>query len=254
MVRAKKHLGQHFLRSEATAARIAEALTGNGYRQVLEVGPGEGVLTQHLLRSRQMETWVAEIDRESVEHLERRFPDLQQRILPGDFLQMDLHRWFTEPFALVGNYPYNISSQIIFKMLDYRDLIPEMVGMFQKEVGERLVAEPGSRTYGILSVLTSAFYTREYLFTVEPEEFRPPPKVRSGVIRMQRREQGALGCDEADFRRVVKMAFNQRRKTLRNALKGLNLPPDAGDDKLLSLRAEQLHYRDFVYLAQKLSS
>jgi 16S rRNA (adenine1518-N6/adenine1519-N6)-dimethyltransferase len=250
-VRAKKHLGQHFLKSSATAAKIAAGLSGKGYEKILEVGPGMGILTQHLLPQEQ-ELWVAEIDRESVIYLEQHFPALAGRIIPADFLQLNLKDHFGQAFALVGNYPYNISTQIVFKMLENRSLIPEMVGMFQKEVADRLVAEPGSKIYGITSVLCAAWYEREYLFTVEPEEFNPPPKVRSAVIAM-RRKASEPEIDEALFYRVVKSAFNQRRKTLRNALKSLNLPLEALPASWLSQRAEQLSYQQFLEITRLFS-
>lgn len=249
MVRAKKHLGQHFLRNEDVALRIARSLSGQGYGKVLEIGPGMGVLTR-FLQNDNYELTVAEIDRESVVYLETHFPGL--RIVPGDFLKLEPFEIMKGSFALVGNYPYNISSQIVFKMLENKEHIPEMVGMFQKEVAERLVAGPGSKTYGILSVLCDAFYEREYLFTVEAHEFSPPPKVRSGVIRFKRKENYELPCSEKLFKTVVKTAFNQRRKTLRNALKPLNLPAEAVEDSLLNLRAEKLSFHDFIHITQKL--
>lgn len=253
MVRAKKHLGQHFLKDPETAGRIAKAMTGEGFKKLVEVGPGMGILTEHLLKT-EAEVFVVEIDTESVHYLEDNFPALQGHIIPGDFLQLDLREILKEPFGLIGNYPYNISSQIIFKMLDYPDLIPEMVGMFQKEVADRLTAEPGSKTYGILSVLAGVFYEREYLFTVEPEEFNPPPKVRSGVIRFKRRDDWQPEVEVRLLTRVVKAAFNQRRKTLRNALKSLNLPLDGLEASLLQKRAEQLSWQDFVSLTLKLKA
>lgn len=253
MVRAKKHLGQHFLKNPETAKRIAEALSGDGYAKVLEVGPGMGVLTQHLLADTK-EVFVVEIDTESVLYLEEHFPQLNEHIIPGDFLQLDLKALMGEPFALTGNYPYNISSQIIFKMLEYPELIPEMTGMFQKEVADRLTAEPGSKTYGILSVLSAIFYDREYLFTVEADEFIPPPKVRSGVIRFKRRENWEPDFSVPMLTKIVKAAFNQRRKTLRNALKSLNLPMEGISSETLQKRAEQLSWQEFVDLSQTLSA
>ena len=248
MVKPKKYYGQHFLKSSATAGRIAASLSGNGYESVLEIGPGMGILTRELLKA-DADLWVAEIDRESVLYLEENFPELQQRLIPGDFLQMDVAQHFTTPMALVGNFPYNISSQIIFKMLENRNLFPELVGMFQKEVAERLVAAPGSKVYGILSVLCAAYYEGAYLFTVEPEEFRPPPKVRSGVIRFQRKAQEP-DCEFDKLKIIVKTAFNQRRKTLRNALKSLNLPVEKVPEDWWGKRAEQLDYHSFVKLTQ----
>lgn len=251
MVRAKKHLGQHFLKSSETAARIGDALSFEGYSKVLEIGPGMGILTQHLLQ-KDVEVFVVEIDGESVAYLEENFPKLQGHIIPADFLKLKLEEVVKEPFALIGNYPYNISSQIIFKMLDYVDQIPEMAGMFQKEVADRLCAEPGSKTYGILSVLTAVYYERDYLFTVEKEEFNPPPKVRSGVIRFRRKSNYQGDFNPVLLKRVVKSAFNQRRKTLRNALKSLNLPLDGLEESLLQKRAEQLSYLEFIDLTKSL--
>lgn len=251
MVRAKKHLGQHFLKSNETAARIGDALSFEGYSKVLEIGPGMGILTQHLLQ-KDVEVFVVEIDGESVVYLEENFPKLQGHIIPADFLKLKLEEVVKEPFALIGNYPYNISSQIIFKMLDYVDQIPEMAGMFQKEVADRLCAEPGSKTYGILSVLTAVYYERDYLFTVEKEEFNPPPKVRSGVIRFRRKSNYQGDFNPVLLKRVVKSAFNQRRKTLRNALKSLNLPLDGLEESLLQKRAEQLSYLEFIDLTKSL--
>ncbi len=251
MVRAKKHLGQHFLKSSETAARIGDALSFEGYSKVLEIGPGMGILTQHLLQ-KDVEVFVVEIDGESVVYLEENFPKLQGHIIPADFLKLKLEEVVKEPFALIGNYPYNISSQIIFKMLDYVDQIPEMAGMFQKEVADRLCAEPGSKTYGILSVLTAVYYERDYLFTVEKEEFNPPPKVRSGVIRFRRKSNYQGDFNPVLLKRVVKSAFNQRRKTLRNALKSLNLPLDGLEESLLQKRAEQLSYLEFIDLTKSL--
>jgi 16S rRNA (adenine1518-N6/adenine1519-N6)-dimethyltransferase len=249
MVKPKKHLGQHFLKNEAIAQRIALSLSGDGYRQVLEIGPGMGVLTQFLL-GQNFTVKVAEIDAESVAYLETHFKELHGNIIPADFLKLRLAEYFSAPFAIIGNYPYNISSQIVFKMLEHVALIPEMVGMFQKEVAERLVAEPGSKIYGILSVLSAVYYQREYLFTVEPQEFNPPPKVRSGVIRFKRKSTPELDCSYSNLKMVVKMAFNQRRKTLRNALKALNLPQEDWPEGLAGERAEQLSYHQFLALTK----
>lgn len=253
MVKPKKHLGQHFLKNEDIARQIAESLTGKGYDRILEVGPGMGVLTQFLIKQPQPVT-VVEIDTESVEYLHHSFGLEHDQVIEGDFLHLPLGRVFEgEQLAVSGNFPYNISSQIIFKVLEERDRVPEVVGMFQKEVAERITAEPGSKTYGILSVLTAAFYHREYLFTVEPEEFRPPPKVRSGVLRLVRKKDyDQLGCDPKLLSMVVKMAFNQRRKTLRNALKSLTLSLDESRAELLQKRAEQLSLEDFVYITNSL--
>jgi 16S rRNA (adenine1518-N6/adenine1519-N6)-dimethyltransferase len=253
MVKPKKHLGQHFLKDAFVAQRIADSLQGSGYTQVVEIGPGTGVLTQFLLQ-RSEKIWLVEIDSESVSYLQRHFPLEQGQLIEGDFLRLPIEQVFPEPFALIGNYPYNISSQIIFKALEHRDQIPEIGGMFQKEVAERLVAGPGSKTYGIISVFCALWYEREYLFTVEPEVFNPPPKVKSGVIRMRRRDLVETPFDEKLLRSVVKMAFNQRRKTLRNALKSLTLEPSERLADLLNQRAEQLTPQDFVFLTNSVVS
>ncbi len=247
MVKPKKHLGQHFLKDESIAERIAGILSGQGYEQIMEIGPGTGVLTRFLLQ-RPEELYVVELDSESVVFLEQNFPQLQQHILPADFLKLDIEKQMVKPFAVIGNFPYNISSQIVFKILENRHRIPEFGGMFQKEVAERIVAGPGSKTYGILSVLTAAYYEGEYLFTVEPGVFYPPPKVRSGVIRLKRKENYHLPCHEKSFIRVVKSAFNQRRKTLRNSLKSLNLSLEAVEPELLKLRPEQVDLQGFIHI------
>ncbi|MEQ9262071.1 MAG: 16S rRNA (adenine(1518)-N(6)/adenine(1519)-N(6))-dimethyltransferase RsmA [Owenweeksia sp.] len=253
MIRPKKHLGQHFLKDESVAEKIAGILSGEGYEKVVEIGPGMGVLTQFLLRD-DKELFVVEIDRESVEYLDENFPALHKHIIPGDFLRLSLEDVFGTSFSVIGNFPYNISSQIVFKVLENRHLVPEFGGMFQKEVAERITADPGSKTYGILSVLTAAYYEREYLFTVEPEVFNPPPKVRSGVIRLKRKENYQLGCDESLFKRVVKATFNQRRKTLRNGLKSLNLSLENVDEELLKLRPEQLDLQGFIHITKSIST
>lgn len=242
-VRAKKYLGQHFLKDEHIAQQIAESLTGST-PHVLEIGPGMGVLTKYLQANPALDFHAIEIDTESVAYLHDHYPSLH--VIEGDFLKLDLRELFSEPFAVIGNFPYNISSQILFKVYENRNSIPEVVGMFQKEVAERVAAKPGSKTYGILSVLLSAFYDIEYLFTVHEHVFNPPPKVKSAVIRLQRNRVSALPCDEALFTKVVKIGFNQRRKTLRNALKQLNMDISAVPDGLLSQRAEQLTVADFV--------
>lgn len=248
-VRAKKHLGQHFLRDENIARKIAHSLAHTDqYKQVLEVGPGMGVLTKYLIEQNVFETWVAEVDTESVAYLKAHYPQLAPRILEGDFLRMNLNAQFAEPFAVIGNFPYNISSQILFAVLEHRDRVPELVGMFQKEVAERVAEPPGSKTYGILSVLVQAFYKVEYLFTVHENVFQPPPKVKSAVIRLSRNQTTDLGCDEKLFFRVVKAAFNQRRKTLRNALHAFPIKPEFQQHEYFTLRAERLSVADFVAL------
>ncbi len=264
-VRPKKFLGQHFLKDQGTARDIADTVDACPGLPVLEVGPGMGVLTQYLLpKGRELK--VVEIDFESVAYLRKNFPGLEDQIIEDDFLKMHLeHTFGGRPFVLTGNYPYNISSQIFFKMLDYRHLIPCCTGMIQKEVAERMAARPGCKAYGILSVLVQLWYDVEYLFTVEPEVFNPPPKVRSAVIRMTRNDVEDCGCDEALLRRVVKTAFNQRRKMMRGSLKPLfaRLDEETGRGKdhteflaqpLLTRRPEQLGVADFVALTNDVAA
>lgn len=245
-VRAKKHLGQHFLKDMNIARQITEGLTGHGgYKDVLEIGPGMGVLTKFLLENASFTTHVIEIDTESVAYLQKNFEALTPRIIEGDFLKFDTKTVFEGKFAVIGNFPYNISSQIFFRALQIRDDIPEIVCMLQKEVAQRIASPPGNKDYGILSVLLQAFYDIDYLVSVPPGAFDPPPKVQSGVIRLRRNSTPALDCDEKLFFRVVKTAFNQRRKTLRNALKPIGELPD---HPLLTKRAEQLSVPQFVEL------
>lgn len=253
-VKAKKHLGQHFLTDESIAQDIADSLTLNGYKKVLEIGPGMGVLTKYLL-DKPVETFVAEIDKESVEYLQVHYLKLAQNIFSLDFLRHDWQTAFNqEQFAIIGNFPYNISTQIVFKTLELRDFVPEFSGMFQKEVAERICSKKGSKVYGILSVLAQAFYDVEYLFTVPPTVFNPPPKVDSGVMRMIRKENYKLECDEKLLFKVVKTAFQQRRKTLRNSLKSLNLSDKLQEDTIFALRPEQLSVEEFISLTQKIAA
>ncbi|MDR2122968.1 MAG: 16S rRNA (adenine(1518)-N(6)/adenine(1519)-N(6))-dimethyltransferase RsmA [Flavobacteriaceae bacterium] len=247
-VRPKKHLGQHFLTDCNIASRIVDSLTYQGYSSVLEIGPGMGVLTQFLLQKK-CTVFVAEIDSESVEYLQVNYPLLNDRII-GDFLKLNFQDIFKEEFAVIGNFPYNISSQIVFKILENRHQIPEMTGMFQKEVAERIVAKKGSKIYGILSVLTQAYYQAEYLFTVHEKVFVPPPKVKSAVIRLQRYREDLEGIDDRLFVKIVKAGFNQRRKTLRNALKTLGIPVSLESYEFLSFRAEQLSVQDFIEITR----
>ena len=252
-VRAKKHLGQHFLNDENIAQKIADSLTLNDYDTVLEIGPGMGVLTKYLLE-KNVDTYVIEIDTESVEYLKAHYLKLSNKIIEKDFLRYNLKEVFKDkPFAIIGNFPYNISSQILFKTLEMRDQIPEFSGMFQKEVAERACATHGNKTYGILSVLVQAFYDTEYLFTVSEHVFNPPPKVKSGVMRMIRKENYQLPCNEKLFFRVVKTGFQQRRKTLRNSLKPLIKSPELKEMEIFSKRPEQLSVSDFIELTQLLS-
>ncbi len=246
-VRAKKHLGQHFLKDESIAKDIAYSLSEN--LPVLEIGPGMGVLTKHLITNPLVkELKLIEIDTESVEYLNQAYPQIGENLISGDFLRMRLDDLFPSNFALAGNFPYNISNQILFKLLENRDRITQLVGMFQKEVAERVVAECGSKTYGILSVLLAAFYRREYLFTVHEDVFSPPPKVKSAVIRLTRNETKNLYCDEGLFVRIVKTAFNQRRKMLRSSLKPLGLSLENIEESLLTKRAEQLSTEQFIHI------
>ncbi len=253
-VRAKKHLGQHFLTDESVAQDIADSLTLKGYSKVLEIGPGMGVLTKYLLK-KPIETHVIEIDTESVEYLKANYLNLANRVHEKDFLKYDLSQIFQdESFAIIGNFPYNISSQIVFKTLDMRYQIPEFSGMFQKEVAKRICSKEGSKVYGILSVLTQAFYEAEYLFTVPPHVFNPPPKVDSGVLLLKRKENYTLPCDETLFFKVVKTAFQQRRKTLRNSLKIFNLSDNLKANVIFGKRPEQLSVESFIELTQHIES
>ena len=261
-VKAKKHLGQHFLKDENIAKKIADALTENGYNNVLEIGPGMGVLTKYILKKKPKVT-VFEIDAESVIYLKEVFTVEQIsidtsaekfQIIEGDFLKCNLKEVFNnQQVAIIGNFPYNISSQIVFKAIENRDVVPEFSGMFQKEVAERIAEKPGSKTYGILSVLTQAFFDAEYLFTVPPSVFNPPPKVDSGVIRCTRKENFTLPVEEKLFFRVVKTAFNQRRKMLRSSLKSFNLSLSLKEDPIFAKRPEQLSVSDFILLTQKIT-
>ncbi len=249
-VKAKKHLGQHFLRDENIAKKIANTLSFSGYKKVLEIGPGMGVLTKYLLQ-KDITTYVIEIDSESVEYLQSNFLNLAPRIIEKNFLKYDLNEVFSESqFAIIGNFPYNISTQIVFKTLEMREQIPEFSGMFQKEVAQRICENEGSKAYGILSVLTQAFYDAEYLFTVPPSVFNPPPKVESGVLRLTRKENFDLSCDEKLFFRVVKTGFQQRRKTLRNSLKTFNLSDNLKANVIFDKRPEQLSVDSFIELTQ----
>jgi 16S rRNA (adenine1518-N6/adenine1519-N6)-dimethyltransferase len=249
-VKPKKYLGQHFLNDESIAEKIVGSLTLHGdYSRVLEIGPGMGILTKFLLNKKEFETLVIEIDTAAVEYLKKKFSQLNGKIIEGDFLELNLREFSDKPFAVIGNFPYNISTQILFKIYDNRQLVPEIVGMFQKEVAARIASRPGNKDYGILSVLMQAFYDIEYLFSVDENVFTPPPKIKSGVIRLRRNKNVELACDEKLFKTVVKTAFNQRRKTLRNALKPLT---NKADLPFLSMRAEELSYQDFVQLTNKI--
>ena len=244
----KKSLGQHFLKDTATARKITDTLTGNGYGTVLEIGPGMGILTGYLLEKNFNDFRVIEIDNEAVHYINEHFPELKN-VITGDFLSLDIEKYFTDKLAIIGNFPYNISTQIFFKVLKHREKVVEIAGMLQKEVAERICAGPGSKTYGILSVLLQAFYKTEYLFTVPEHFFSPPPKVKSGVIRLMRNNVKNLDCDYVLFFRVVKACFNQRRKTLRNSVRAaFDLKRD--DYHEFGLRPEQLSVDQFVQLTR----
>ena len=255
LVKPKKFLGQHFLRDLGIASDIADTVDTCPELPVLEVGPGMGVLTQFLMK-KEREVKVVELDFESVAYLKENFAALEGHIIEDDFLKLKLENIFDgKPFVLTGNYPYNISSQIFFKMLDYKDLIPCCTGMIQKEVAERIAAGPGSKTYGILSVLTQAWYKVEYLFTVHEHVFNPPPKVKSAVIRMTRNETTDLGCDEKLFKLIVKTTFNQRRKTLRNSIASiLDKSHPLSADPIFNKRPEQLSVQEFVDLTNRVEA
>ena len=246
-VRAKKALGQHFLTDQRIAKAIVDAL-GEGARDVLEVGPGMGVLTQYLLERPDIDLKMVELDGESVAYLMRHFSGLEGKLLEADYLKLNIRKIFPGPYRVIGNFPYNISSQIFFKILEDKDLVPEVVCMIQKEVADRIAEPPGTKTYGILSVLLQAWYDIAYVLSVGPGAFNPPPKVNSAVIRLRRNSRTELGCDEKLFKQVVKTAFNQRRKTLRNALKPLIKEGADTSDPIFDLRAEKLGVEDFVRL------
>lgn len=253
-VRAKKHLGQHFLCDMEVAGRIASSLPlDEQWRSVLEIGPGTGVLTRFLLQNPQINLTAVEIDKESINFLRTHFPQLN--LLEADFLKMDLNTFSNEKFSIIGNFPYNISSQIFFKILEHREKVQSVVCMIQKEVAERMAAHAGNKTYGILSVLMQAYYSIDYLFTVHEQVFKPPPKVKSAVILLKRNETKTLGCDETLFKKIVKTAFNQRRKQLRNSLKPLfGKENEIFDDEFFNKRPEQLSVQEFVSLTKLLGS
>ncbi|MEE9438048.1 MAG: 16S rRNA (adenine(1518)-N(6)/adenine(1519)-N(6))-dimethyltransferase RsmA [Saprospiraceae bacterium] len=253
-MRAKKSFGQHFLINEPLSEQIAYSLRREaGYKNVLEIGPGKGVLTKYLLKQ-DINLRVVEADKDMVSYLEGNYPKLKDNIIFLDFLKLNMKKVFDgEPFYLIGNYPYNISSQILFKMVKHRALIPEMIGMFQKEVSDRVISPPGNKTYGVVSVLIQAFYTGETVVKVSPGSFNPPPKVNSSVIRLTRRENYELGCDYSYFRQVVKIAFSQRRKMMRNTLKGLVTDTSILKEDIFTKRPEQLGVEEFVALTLKIA-
>lgn len=257
LVRAKKFLGQHFLTNEEIAEAIATSIFHTEkVDKVIEIGPGMGVLTKYLLEHFQEKLWVIELDRESIPYLHEHFPTLASRVIEGDFLKMDMEQLFHQPTAVIGNYPYNISTQILFRVYENHQNIPVFAGMFQKEVAVRVASMPGNKDYGILSVLLQAFYHIEYLFTVNEHEFDPPPRVKSGVIKMTHKDNNDLNCDEKLFKEIVKAAFNQRRKTIRNGLKQIAIRNNKQDvlvNDIFNKRAEQLSWEAFVELTNLLS-
>ena len=246
-VRPKKNLGQHFLVDKNIASKIVDSLHANETKDIIEIGPGTGVLTRFLMQRKNLNLTLIEIDRESVAYLNLEFPEMKNQILEADFLKMDSKKLFETKKSIIGNFPYNISSQIFFKVLEFKNQVPEVVCMIQKEVAERIATKPGSKAYGILSVFLQAFYDIEYLFTVRETVFNPPPKVKSAVIRLTRNKVEKLDCDEKLFVQVVKTAFNQRRKTLSNSLKSFHFE-NKTEIEMLQLRAERLSVADFVYL------
>jgi 16S rRNA (adenine1518-N6/adenine1519-N6)-dimethyltransferase len=251
-VKPKKHLGQHFLIDLSIAERIAAQVTGHGgVKQLLEIGPGMGVLTDYLLKG-DLDVNLIEIDRESIAYLHQKYPNLQNKVIEGDFLKFDFSTVFSSPFAVVGNFPYNISSQIFFKILEDKNKVSEVVCMLQKEVARRIASPKGSKEYGILSVLLQAWYDIDYIFSVPPGVFNPPPKVNSGVIRLTRNQVQKLDCNEKLFFQVVKGGFGNRRKTLRNSLKSFQLTEEFKSHPILDKRAEQLDVADFVFLTQQI--
>ncbi len=257
-IRAKKHLGQHFLKDMYIAESVTKLASGHkGYTTLLEIGPGTGVLSQFLVKNPQFDLWMVDIDAESVSYLHQHYPAFKDKTILGDFLSWDLPTQFAGPIGIVGNFPYNISSQIFFKVLDNKEQVMEVVCMLQKEVAERLCSPPGNKDYGILSVLLQAWYDMEYCFTVDEHVFSPPPKVKSGVIRVRRNNRTELPCNPVLFKQVIKQGFNNRRKTLRNALRGLNLAPEVWTEPeiqhWLDKRAEQLGVEDFIVLTQALT-
>lgn len=248
LVKAKKHLGQHFINNDQLAKDITELLSFNKDFQILEIGPGMGVLTKFLMNVN-INFKVIEIDKESITYLKNKYPDFKENIIEGDFLKFDLKNNFKSNISIIGNFPYYISSQILFRVWDHNEKIQELVGMFQKEVADRIIALKG-RERGILSVLIQVFYNVENCIDVSPENFTPPPKIQSSVIKLNRNNRKELECSKKLFKQVVKTAFNQRRKTLRNALKTYNIEKDSKVESLLSLRAEQLNVEDFIKITK----
>ena len=251
-VRAKKKLGQHFLNDPRIAQKIAALLQFEVYERVLEIGPGMGILSDFLIKT-QKEIFFIEVDADSVAYLQTKYPEQKQNIITADFLKYNLKNLFVDaPFAIIGNFPYNISTQIVFKLLEYRHQVPFFAGMFQKEVAQRICEPPGTKTYGILSVLTQLFYETTYCFTVSPNVFTPPPKVESAVIELKRKQNFTLPCNEKLLFQIVKAGFQQRRKTLRNSLKQFQLPNNYKEDSIFGRRPEHLSGVDFIELTNKI--
>ena len=245
-VNPKKYLGQHFLKDSKVSKKIADSLSSKKLKTILEIGPGMGILSQYL-KINKIQTFFIEIDKESIIYLNEKFPEIKNSIIHQDFLKLDLAK-FDPPLAIIGNFPYNISSQILFKLIENRNKIDELVGMFQLEVAKRICAVPGSKIYGILSVLTQAFYSTELLFSLKPHYFSPPPKVDSAIIRLVKRNIQTLDCDEKLFFKIVKTSFQQRRKTLKNSLKTFNLPNNIKEGVIFERRPETLSVDDFILL------
>jgi len=251
LVKPKKRLGQHFLKNEEIAKKIVNSITSLN-REILEIGAGMGMLTQYLLQNEQQILSVVELDEESVAYLHRHYPELSPRIISCDFLALPLDELYRDTFTIIGNFPYNISSQILFKLLENKDKATQLVGMFQKEVAERIAAGPGNKKYGILSVLLQAYFTVEYLFTVDENQFNPPPKVKSAVIRLSRDFDKKLSCNDLFFKKIVKAAFNQRRKTLRNSLKPFTMSDNLKNDPIMNMRPEQLTVAQFEWICNEI--
>ena len=253
-IKTKKNLGQHFLNDKNIGKKIVESLKLDNYKRVLEIGPGKGILTEFILEKK-IKLDLVELDKECINYLIEKYPEIKNKIINQDFLKLDLNRVFrNDSFAIIGNFPYNISSQIIFKVLDYRDKIPYLIGMFQKEVAERICHVPGSKKYGILSVLTQLFYKTKYLFSVNPSVFDPQPKIKSGVIELTRKKIFKLNCNENQLFKIIKLSFQQRRKTLRNSLKILDIPFFLREDTIFDKRPEELSGKEFVEITKKISN
>ena len=251
-VKPKKHLGQHFLIDNNIAKKISDTLDFKNYNEVLEIGPGKGILTKEIIKK--TKPFVVEIDPESAEYIKINFPELKNKIYNQDFLKLDLHKVFKTQLAVIGNFPYNISTQIVFKVIENRNQIHFFSGMFQKEVAQRICESSGSKKYGIISVLSQVFYNTNYLFSVSPKVFYPSPKVYSGVIKMTRKENFNLQCDESLLIKIVKISFQQRRKTLRNSLKSLYLTKNLVEDTIFDMRPESLTWQDFVKLTKMIEN